>query len=86
MGLTVAVGLYAQNLAEDGDDFLDEPFEMLNIVLAEQGMALHAEPRSIAHDHYFEAQMWGYGGLHALRRLAAFLVLKETLPPAGASY
>lgn len=88
MGLTVAVGLYAQNLAEDGDDadFLDEPFEMLNMVLAEQGMAPHAEPRSIAHDRYFEAPMWGYGGLHALRRLAAFLVLKGTLPPVGASY
>lgn len=88
MGLTVAVGLYAQNLAEDDEDaeFLDEPFEMLNAVLAEQQMARHDEPRSIPHDRYFEAQMWGYGGLHALRRLAAFLALRGTLPPPGASY
>lgn len=88
MGLTVAVGLYAQNLADDDEDadFLGEPFEMLNAVLAEHGMAPHAEPRAIPHDRYFEAQMWGYGGLHALRRLAAFLVLKGTFPPLGASY
>lgn len=88
MGLTVAVGLYAQNLAEDEEEgeFLDEPFEALNAVLAEQGMALHEEPKSIPHDQYFEAQMWGYGGLHALRRLAAFWALKGALPPPGASY
>jgi len=29
----------------------------------------------------FEAQMWGYGGLHHLRRLAAHLDIAGTLPP-----
>lgn len=88
MGLTVAVGLYAQNLAEDEEEaeFLDEPFDALNAVLAEQGMAAHQEPKSMPHDRYFEAQMWGYGGLHALRRLGAFWALKGVLPPPGASY
>jgi hypothetical protein len=88
MGLTVAVGLYAQNLAEDQEqaEFLDEPFDALNEVLTEQGMPVHEEPKSMPHDQYFEAQMWGYGGLHALRRLAAFWALQGALPPPGASY
>ncbi len=45
MGLTVAVGLYAQNLAKEGEEFLEEPFNQLNEVLAENGMAPHTEPR-----------------------------------------
>lgn len=82
MGLTVAVGLYAQNIADGEDDLLDEPFELLNLVLAEHGQPPHFEPKVIAHDAYFEAQMWGYGGLHALRRVAAHLVLNGRLPSA----
>lgn len=88
MGLTVAVGLYAQNLAENDADtaFLNEPFDMLNAVLAEQDMSRHDEPPAIPNDRYFEAQMWGYGGLHALRRLAAFHSLQGRLPPPSTSY
>ncbi len=80
MGLTVAVGLYAQNLAEEGEEFLDEPFIQLNQVLAEKGMTPHAEPRTIPNEEYFEAGMWGYNGLHALRRVAAYLSVKGQLP------
>jgi hypothetical protein len=82
MGLTLAVGLYAQNLAadEDGEEFLNEPFIQLNEVLAENGVAPHIEPRAIPHDEYFEAGMWGYNGVHALRRLAAHLSINGQLP------
>jgi hypothetical protein len=81
MGLTVAVGLYAQNFAEvDDKEFLDEAFVQLNEVLTEQGMEPHTEPRAIPHHAYFESEMWGYGGLHALRRVAAYLTLKGELP------
>lgn len=40
MGLTVAVGLYAQNLAagEEDNEFLNESFIQLNEVLIENGM------------------------------------------------
>jgi hypothetical protein len=31
----------------------------------------------------FEAEMWGYGGLHAVRRLAAYISLENALPPPG---
>jgi hypothetical protein len=82
MGLTVAVGLYAQNIAEDEEEaqFLDESFLHLNQVLAENGMQSHIEPRIIPNDEYFEAGMMGYNGLHALRRLAAYLSTKGQLP------
>ena len=82
MGLTLAVGLYAKNLAEDEDsaEYLDEPFVQLNEVLVENGMAPHSEPRAIPNGEYFEAEMWGYGGVHALRRLAAYISIKGELP------
>jgi hypothetical protein len=83
MGLTVAVGLFAQNLAEGEEEgkLLEEPFVQLNEVLVENGMQGHTEPRTIPNDEYFEAAMWGYNGVHALRRLAAHLSLKGQLPP-----
>lgn len=82
MGLTIAVGMYAQNLAEDedGEGFLDEPFDQLNELLVECGMPQHIEPRIISGAEYFEAGMWGYNGVHALRRLAAYLTFKGELP------
>jgi len=83
MGLTVAVGLFAQNLVEaelDDEGLIEEPFLLVNEVLAECGMPPHEEPRRISHDDYFESQMWGYNGLHALRRLAAHLHMNGTLP------
>jgi hypothetical protein len=82
MGLTLAVGLFAQNLAEDEEDAeaLSEPFRHLDEVLAEAGFVTHSEPTSLPHEEYFEAQMWGYGGLHALRRLAAYVAIEGRLP------
>ena len=82
MGLTVAVGLYAQNLAvgEEDEEFLNEPFNQLSEVLTENGMLSHTEPRTIPNDEYFEAGMWGYNGMHALRRLAAHLSINGQLP------
>jgi hypothetical protein len=83
MGLTIAVGLYAQQLAdgEEDDDMLRESFELLNAVLAENSMPRHDEPRHLHAGEFFEASLVGYGGLHALRRMAAYLALNGTLPP-----
>ncbi|MBX9795729.1 hypothetical protein [Sphingomonas sp.] len=82
MGLTVAVGLSAQNLAEaeEDEELLNEPFNHLNEVLVANGLAHHNEPRTVPHGEYFEAQMWGYNSLHALRRLAAYLSMERRLP------
>jgi hypothetical protein len=82
MGLDIAVGWLASRVRE-GNDLaeLKRPFDLLNEVLVEAGMAPHHEPLDMLEDQIFEAQMWGYGGLHAIRRLAAYHVLKRRLPP-----
>ncbi|OBZ96023.1 hypothetical protein ADU59_06485 [Pararhizobium polonicum] len=85
MGLTIGVGWLARDLKEDGGDIaeLRKPYDMLNEVLSEAGMAPHHEPHDLPSDEVFEAEMWGYGGLHAIRRLAAYHVCEGRLPPQG---
>ncbi|PBN44385.1 hypothetical protein [Sphingobium sp. D43FB] len=83
MALALNVGWLSQALREDKDGFafgLDQISD-LNAVLAESGESLHEEPTDIAEHDTYEAQMWGYAGLHAVRRLAAYHALKGQLPP-----
>ena len=84
MGLDIGVGWLAR-AARDSDDLeaFNKTFELLNEVLAEAGMPPHREPFDISDDQVFSAQMWGYGGLHAIRRLAAFHACEGRLPPPG---
>jgi hypothetical protein len=83
MGLGIAVGLLSWLEAEDpeGADFHRETLAALDAVLAEAGLPEHAEPTGLAAEDVFEAQMWGYGGLHCIRRLAAHWDLTGKLPP-----
>jgi hypothetical protein len=84
MGLDIGVGWLAE-AARDSDDLeaFNKTFELLNEVLAEAGMPPHREPLDITNEQMFSAQMWGYGGLHAIRRLAAFYACEGYLPPPG---
>jgi len=86
VGLRIGVGWLART-AEEGDleelELLREPFDALNAVLAEAGMAPHDEPIEIDDAQILEYQMWGYGGLHAIRRLAAHREIEGRLPPPG---
>ena len=84
MGLDIGVGLLAREVrgqAPDASPDLQRPFDMLNLVLAEAGMEPHREPLDIADEQVFDAQMWGYSGLHTVRRLAAYHALRGSLPP-----
>ena len=82
MGLDIAVGWLASRVREGDDlDELTRPFDLLNEVLVEAGIAPHHEPLDLPDDQVFEAQMWGYGGLHAIRRLAAYYALERRLAP-----
>lgn len=85
MGLTLGVGWFARQMTE-GEDVqpLQEAFFSLNEVLREAGMSAHHEPLDLEATDIFEAQMWGYGGLHAVRRLAAYQACEGTLPPPAA--
>ena len=83
MGLDIAVGWLAQAAREeDPETFAElcETYVSLNEILLENRLAAHSEPLDIAEADVFEAQMWGDGGLHSVRRLGAYWALKGRLP------
>jgi hypothetical protein len=84
VGLNIAVGNYADLLMhdEEGAQHIAEYFVHLNELLTENGIQQHNEPIKIAPDDYFGADMFSYSGIHALRRLAAYIALKGELPNA----
>ncbi len=83
MGLTISVGyLAALKLELDPDELEEwkEPFDLLNDVLRQAGIAPHYEPETLPVEDRFEAQMIGYQGLHDVRRLAAHWSMTGRLP------
>jgi hypothetical protein len=85
MGLSLRVGLLA-DLAErhpDRVDALAGDFDALNRALAAAGAPTYREPRHLSRQLRWSADMFGYSGLHYLRRVAAHLDLRGTLPPPG---
>ncbi len=92
MGLEIFVGRLAQAHRDDPEEaeFFAEQYEELNVTLARAGQEPHHEPLDYPEDDVFEAQMYGYSGLHTVRRLAAHLAASGVLPeplvaPAQAS-
>lgn len=85
MGLDINVGLLSQLLTEDdeGAKFHEIVLSNLNSVLLEAGLEPHQEPQDLADSETFSVQSWGYGGLHFVRRLAAYLTLENRLPTVG---
>ncbi|OYU75074.1 MAG: hypothetical protein CFE32_15635 [Alphaproteobacteria bacterium PA3] len=85
MGLTIGVGFLAREARDNVEELeaFKEVYHALNTVLAEAGMPLHSEPLGIPESDSFDAQMLGYTGLHAIRRLAAYYVCEGRLPPPG---
>jgi hypothetical protein len=82
MGLSLEVGILAdlnENDQEGAAHFREE-FATLNRFLESEGLAPHLEPESC---EVFSCAMWGYSGLHYLRRVAAHLDLKKRLPRPG---
>lgn len=82
MGLTLVVGFLAE-LREhdpDGADELSGQFTTMNRYLESTNQALHQEPKTCS---VWSADMFGYSGLHTLRRLAAHLDAGMPMPPPG---
>jgi hypothetical protein len=73
MGLSLAVGSF---LADGGD------FGNLSIALTEAGLLSHEEPM-LSDELAFSAEMFGYSGLHYVRRIAAYIALERTIPGPG---
>ena len=86
MGLSISVGLGAQ-LREEGDEetleYFERQFETINELLESFGLPPHREPHELNPDQILSIDLYGYSGLHYLRRVAAHLALKEELPPPG---
>ncbi len=85
MGLSLSVGILAE-LAErdtEGYDYHQRQFAQLNRALLAAGLAPHNEPRAPRGRAPWSCAMWGYGGLHYLRRIAAHLWADQPLPPPG---
>jgi hypothetical protein len=82
MGLAIEVGPLADLLENDpeGAQWLQENFVQLNKFLLGQKLPPHNEPTRC---EIFSCDMFGYSGLHYLRRIAAHLDLRNALPPPG---
>ena len=83
MGLSLAVGYFADNLSSGDDEehqLFREEMVALNQFIVSQGLAPHDEPESC---ESFSCDLYGYSGLHYLRRIAAHLALGGDLAPPG---
>lgn len=82
MGLAIEVGYLADMLEndEEGAAWFREELAKLEQFLPTQGLKPHVEATECP---VFSAEMYGYSGLHYLRRLAAHLNIRGTLPEPG---
>src|SRR5262249_3659514 len=83
MGLALEVGGLAdlKEADEEGFERLKEQFGIVNQVLSGAGLPTHIEPEEL--DEGCSCGMYGYSGLHYLRRVAAYLALGRPIPPPG---
>ncbi|MEW9900729.1 hypothetical protein ABWL39_19100, partial [Chitinivorax sp. PXF-14] len=75
------VGYLADVLQEDpefADEFVDR-LKVLEDCLARHGVVGYSEPAELLEDAWFSCQMFGYSGLHHLRRLAAHVAFNEPI-------
>lgn len=82
MGPAIEVGILA-DLSENDPEAVEvfkEYFRTLNVFLASAGLPPHSEPRDCP---IHSGDMYGYSGLHYLRRIAAHLDGRGSLPPPG---
>jgi hypothetical protein len=82
VGLALCVGLLRDLKANDVEGFetFSAYFNEVNSLLAANGLPVHVEPDETAP---WDAQMFGYSGLHYLRRIAAHIDSGLELPPPG---
>lgn len=82
MGLSLTVGLLSDLDEQDqeGAEEIKAHFEALNDYLRSLRLPTHSEPSTCAE---WSADMFGYSGLHTLRRLAAHLDAGRPLPSPG---
>ncbi len=82
MGLSLLVGIVADLKEEDEEGYRwwKSDFDGLNKYLASVGLPRHEEPEDC---EVWSRDMYGYSGLHYLRRIAAHLDLEGKMPGPG---
>ena len=82
MGLSLEVGILAdlRENDEEGYEHCRNQFEALNSYLQQVQLPTHLEPEE---GEVWSTDMYGYSGLHYLRRIAAHLDSTGKLPPPG---
>ena len=82
MGLALSVCGHADRLAMDseGAEWFQSSMSKINDELAKAGLAAHNEPTECEE---WDGEMYGYSGLHYLRRVAAHLDATGELPSPG---
>lgn len=83
MGLSLSVGYLAEVVGGDpkGSPVVSGYFARLNEALVAAGYKPHREPVELDESLRFSCDMWGYSGLHHLRRIAAYAALDLPMPP-----
>ena len=82
LGLSVSVGYLADVLRGDpeGSTEVSNCFARLNEALLAAGCERHDEPVELETALRFSCDMWGYSGLHHLRRVAAYAAFRLATP------
>jgi hypothetical protein len=85
MGLCVSVGLAADLKEHDPEGYENFKAQMakVNQALRAEGLPEHHEPDTVGPDDFVSFEMFGYSGLHYLRRIAAHISYTGKLPPPG---
>jgi hypothetical protein len=85
LGLALCVGVPSEIRESDPEyiAYFEQQVEAINGVLESFDLPLHHEPFDVEDERTFECEMYGYSGLHYLRRIAAHLALGREVPPPG---
>lgn len=86
MALALQTGVLAQLYTEDETQYIAIQKELNQVgdFLNKNGVAhTFQEPTQLPNDRIWSTDMYGYSGLHYLRRVAAYLFLEKRLPPPG---
>lgn len=80
MGVGIQVGMLHDLRVHDqeGYQWLQEQLDHVSARLNQAGFDDHREPETLSET--FSCDLMGYGGLHRLRRLAAWLAVHDSLP------
>jgi hypothetical protein len=83
LGLSLSVGYLADVVSSDpeGSAEVSSYFARLDDALVAAGYKPHHEPVELDESLRFSCDMWGYSGLHHLRRIAAYAALSLPMPP-----